>query len=1136
MADPIYDDDKDRLEEAGRVQRESTDKAYKHYLDKHVDEDNPDNLGNFEEAFDDDEELQDFKDTHDKAEADEEAELNERLGSSLRDSYAADEDYFNSEEGKKRAGLLSKSFMKKRAAVLATTGLFGILLSFGGFLGFLQTFRLKHLLENINFQAFSRYNAAFDRRSDKWMKAYFKVRLMEWNGDLAPDGDGNVYFRANRVDTDNPFKDWYRTMRTSKFEADLLQKQGIRFTSVIGPDQRPRLGRIEIKNRGFDVDLGNGNFTNIDDLINSPGKLDNALGRIDNKVVEVFDTDRSARRAIKNAVNDNTRKWQVLKRRHTRKAIANMTGVRDWRFFDKTRTKYEDKKTEFKKKMIQKVFPTDSRSGSFLMCILGLGGCVATTDPNNPDNKRGAGSAAGVQQANADSEGVDENGQPLPEEPTDGNGYNDAGRIAREGAEEIAEEALEEGAELTEKKFTRELMERMTRAFTTALSGGPPGFSQVKAILEWALKFDNNLAVNGTTGRSKIGDAVYMARMAGSLMLAYSTISTIADQMQSGEVDPDQLNAAMNYFNGIEKSEGFNFIFEGTDFGDNPMQTRGVASSTGSSILDIFGGTAYAQGSGDPTERIDKCESGEDLVPFCDIYKPNGGTRIDGLQDAWNRYVTNSPLGAVIDAYRSAKESVVGRFVSFIGNAIGDAVGVVLNPILDALGISDLIGGAASWLAERVLSWIGVKPCMTGAEDIGGMVPNCLVGGAAASAESLTRTTGGALSKLGNDTGYQYAEKLAIDYIQEQYDSMSTFDRYFAFDNPLSLGSNLLFSFSLNPSFGGVLGNLLSFNSNLGKGLGGFGSIFSGKAMAASENYRNTSAFSGVDQYFIPKECVDDLDPLGDNYYQNATNNDDITKDAATLGNGDAFSTALYTENGDSLDGNEIEKIYSTYNCAAFDNAVLGGLGGLYGYDKDDGYSSSAAGGTPSGVVGNFTAGTMPEVSGHQSDPCPAGLADRGVQNSAAAGPVKLCDVHGYSINVIMAASFNSLYNDMQAAGFSVPGGAGNFRSYETQAEMHRRSPSSTAPPGRSNHELGLAVDTECSGGGAAFSPWMPSKSRGLEDFQRAINEHPCLNWIHTNSSRYGLLLQCDGRGSNGGEIAARSGGCETWHLSPTGK
>lgn len=150
---------------------------------------------------------------------------------------------------------------------------------------------------------------------------------------------------------------------------------------------------------------------------------------------------------------------------------------------------------------------------------------------------------------------------------------------------------------------------------------------------------------------------------------------------------------------------------------------------------------------------------------------------------------------------------------------------------------------------------------------------------------------------------------------------------------------------------------------------------------------------------------------------------------------------------------------------------------------------------------------------------------------------IKLCKVHGYAINSIKAKDFDNMFVAMKAAGYSFKGDQTNFRTSATQQAMNRGNPDGVAAAGGSNHERGLAVDISCfntSGDRQAFKPWMFGKKRGLAHFEKAIAEHPCLRWIHNNAPRYRLLLMCDGKGDYG-EIAVKTGGCETWHLSPTG-
>lgn len=199
--------------------------------------------------------------------------------------------------------------------------------------------------------------------------------------------------------------------------------------------------------------------------------------------------------------------------------------------------------------------------------------------------------------------------------------------------------------------------------------------------------------------------------------------------------------------------------------------------------------------------------------------------------------------------------------------------------------------------------------------------------------------------------------------------------------------------------------------------------------------------------------------------------------------------------------------------------------------------------GQGSASVGSFQNGFPVSPADSTKIPCPNSptVSEVGNKRIYANGVgyynIKLCKVHGYYINSVKAKDFDNMYTAFKLAGYTFRGGAGNFRTYDAQAAGHAANPSAWAPPGGSNHERGLAVDTSCKNkdGTKAYNPWMGGKARGLKEFARAVAEHPCLNWIHNNSRRYGLLLQCDAKGKNGGEMAASKGGCETWHLSPTG-
>jgi len=106
--------------------------------------------------------------------------------------------------------------------------------------------------------------------------------------------------------------------------------------------------------------------------------------------------------------------------------------------------------------------------------------------------------------------------------------------------------------------------------------------------------------------------------------------------------------------------------------------------------------------------------------------------------------------------------------------------------------------------------------------------------------------------------------------------------------------------------------------------------------------------------------------------------------------------------------------------------------------------------------------------------------------------------VYGVTVNKIVAFPFQRMVDDAQAAGISISGGG--FRTRERQIELRKingcpdiwTAPASscrvpTAIPGRSLHEIGLAIDISSGG--------------------RTINaKTPAFAWLVANAGRYGFV------------------------------
>lgn len=201
--------------------------------------------------------------------------------------------------------------------------------------------------------------------------------------------------------------------------------------------------------------------------------------------------------------------------------------------------------------------------------------------------------------------------------------------------------------------------------------------------------------------------------------------------------------------------------------------------------------------------------------------------------------------------------------------------------------------------------------------------------------------------------------------------------------------------------------------------------------------------------------------------------------------------------------------------------------------------SGGAASGTGNGIAG------VPIKSDNYTGDCPQSptIVQEGINKYDQAWikgnhyDIMMCAVHGVHLSTVVAQEFDNLFNDMATAGYSMSGSSG-FRSYAEQAADYNngKGSGSFAPPGQSNHQFGTAVDISChnnDGSGAAYSQ---GTGRGRDSFIAGVSKYPCLDWVHQNSAKYGLLLMCDGQGKGGLEIrAGTGGGCEWWHLSPNG-
>jgi hypothetical protein len=114
---------------------------------------------------------------------------------------------------------------------------------------------------------------------------------------------------------------------------------------------------------------------------------------------------------------------------------------------------------------------------------------------------------------------------------------------------------------------------------------------------------------------------------------------------------------------------------------------------------------------------------------------------------------------------------------------------------------------------------------------------------------------------------------------------------------------------------------------------------------------------------------------------------------------------------------------------------------------------------------------------------------------------IRLCSVNGIIVNVAIERNVQVILEGGQRDDLSFSA-VSAYRTREHQARLYQRDPDGAAPPGRSMHEWGLAVDFSCDGG-----------RRGIR------RDSDCFRWLKDNQAVHGLQHRASG----------------PWHWSTTG-
>jgi endonuclease/exonuclease/phosphatase family metal-dependent hydrolase len=802
--------------------------------------------------------------------------------------------YRNEEDSKGRLGGLKNRFMKsgKRkqyamvASALGGLGLLGTLIVL--VFNLLGIFKLDHFMNNIESKAFIRYQVDMEGRSSKWINAYMQLRLMDIDDPNRPNNPDNIMFRSNRVDTNNPVTDWYKTMRASKFEADLAEKYGMKFTSVAYKDgniTKFRPGIVSIRGEG-DLTF-NPNETEIRNIENfDPNGLNGRLREFVD--VKVFDSNKAGRQELKRVIRENTKSWQFTKRYYVRKSIQNMTGIRDWRFFENTRDNVSEKKISMRNRILQKALPESTKSGKLVQCLFGLIPCKSQPDPNDPQNHAEIAPNGALCDSSKPECTRDADGDPKTQDGI----TNDNSAVT-----DIAAGAAEDVLSDTQAQVIQKVTSTLTKA------SGPAAIISLLDTLD---------TVDASIKSGALITTIYMAKATQDIGL-YTTYGIAKDQIHTGEVNGREVNDMMQMLDGVGTSEGYDTVVAGNN---KRKQVSAQGMEAAQSKKEYCSEDHQAAMLLPENKKVAEAE----YHYLCPQEKIGGPNRAQDITDGWNNSI-GAILQPILTPYRNSGplKDLVGIFNSTVEAIMSHTITPLLNGALKALGFADNMKDFVGWLVGRVATFLGAIPTYSVASPTG-VYSNHVLTGASASSEFAMRFSGGAAT---DSLSQADSEKRVAQYLSEKRGTESMFDKYASTSNPDSVLSKNLFAVS-SRSFGSSVSHYL-------------GSVFSAPFVttptkAATQTGYEAARFAGVDTYDMPKECTDS-DPISTMFngaLTKQTNADDLGLIPASeltwelLRDSNAFYARLYELHPDS------KEINNAYDCAVFDSMAMGSVAGRY--------------------------------------------------------------------------------------------------------------------------------------------------------------------------------------------------------------
>lgn len=742
-------------------------------------------------------------------------------------------------------------------------------------------------------------------------------------------------------------------------------------------------------------------------LNNAEVVKDFSVGEVDGFFDRDFNGRSDVRRAFREAIDNETKMKQIWLRFKYGKLLERKYGIRRCVFACKGRDSLDDwkqnKKNAFKSLLIKRVIePKSEMAGLFFTCLAGL--------ESDCENRSSEGQD-GEKQSKFEKEFAEK-----------------MAAASEKMTAEQAEKVIKAANIIAEKGATQYAVEQIFSKVMSESSGKIAG--KAVPIIGWI-----DLGVNmysAVSGSAKIIKVAKYSSYATASVSLYMMYRSHADEIKSGNADAELIGQTVNTLGTIDTDQGM---------GTSPLQTElmGYRIADGGSM---FSKSAYAI-------PVMQCEDGP--IKNGALICPEESFKTDNQLISSIEEFKKSPIGQVFDSVSRVWKGTIGGIMNWAGDIFGTLIGKI--PGVKAL--QDKLGEFTNKLAGLIMNKIIGSPVsdkMSGARTF-----NVMAGGASAAATEVANNgLGGKALSL-----QSYNDLMNEHYAQKRYEmsKKSLFARFF--DTNDSDSGIAKVAVDMPGNLEGFKNSFIAYSLNPGSAVTQFANatVTNPTHAANAKGAWNANQAFGIKTIGVPLNdpaMTADPDELTEEFCK--AENERWQND--TPPEGDPDTGYIYH--------------YSVNRCK-FEENVVGALGGKY--DKSLlGKDGEEVGGTSQA---NISGGSSPEFTGNKQVStdqmaCAPGAEEEKVETIARPQnplKLKLCRYPGFSfVNASWSPVIVKMIEAMKAEGVNFTGGG--YRTYQEQIRLRvvngcpdiYNAPASscgtpTAPPGSSNHELGLAID-----------------------------------------------------------------------------